>query len=253
MSASVNAASLPPGSQLSGSNTFASEPATPVRSVTEPTMSARRCQTDGMAPLRFAADNSVRAAIGSRSKHGFSAANDLKTVRDHPDRRRAPRATAAARPGRPARIVVRPVVQIEPVGVVFVAGVRVGDVAELRLSSPRAGRGGRGTRRASRRPIRRIIDDRGRRCRPIRVGDRTRSSSASSSTISGASGSGAIAAGICSGCSIVATAVGAATVGAGARPPSAAATGCREWRIGRREIERRHLRSGRRLRYQRPL
>jgi len=46
ISASVNAASRPPGSQVSGSSAFASEPARPVRSENEPTKALSRCQTD---------------------------------------------------------------------------------------------------------------------------------------------------------------------------------------------------------------
>src|SRR5688500_13346270 len=44
--ARVKAASLPPGSQLSGSSTLASEPATPVRLENDPTTELRRSQTD---------------------------------------------------------------------------------------------------------------------------------------------------------------------------------------------------------------
>ena len=46
ISASVKAASLPPGSQVSGSSAFASEPATPVRRENDPTIPAMRCKMD---------------------------------------------------------------------------------------------------------------------------------------------------------------------------------------------------------------
>src|SRR3569623_2750999 len=51
ISASVKAASLPPGSQVSGSSRLISPPTTPVRVLAEPTISLRRCQTDAKVLL----------------------------------------------------------------------------------------------------------------------------------------------------------------------------------------------------------
>ena len=61
ISASVNAASLPPGSQVSGSSRLTIEPTMPVRSLADPRISLRRCQTDAIGLLLSHGADDIRA------------------------------------------------------------------------------------------------------------------------------------------------------------------------------------------------